>query len=98
MPNIAWAFIRSRINQSSTWAGIVTFSVGMLGITLSPEYTNAISAVALAISSLVCVVIDQRSGKRVPVDSAPPVVPTVAAPATRSADPVRDRFGTGRNV
>lgn len=101
MHKLAWDFLRSRLQQKSTWTGIVSFVVGMLGIAIKPEYADAITGVALALTSLVCVAVNERSPVVVPEPTAASgstYVPAKPASAAGSSGAVRDRFGSGSNV
>lgn len=68
---IAWVFLRERMRQPSTWAGVVSFAAGMLGLHLEPQYADAIIGVAVALSSLVCVLVDERGKSVVVLDTKP---------------------------
>lgn len=73
--NLDW--ILSRLSQDSTWRGIISILTAS-GITLAPDYQNAIIAFGLAAIGLINVIRDQRKGKTINTTASV----TVTGPAT----------------
>lgn len=94
------AYVIRKAQESTTWAGIVTFIAGSLGANVSPELRDQIVAVALPIVSLCLVLANERKGpnpQNAPLDPAcPPVsadivqLPRNASTASGGAMPSRD--------
>lgn len=56
--------IMNYLSQSSTYKGIFTI-LAACGIIVSPDLSNAIIALALAVIGLIDVIVDERAGEKI---------------------------------
>jgi hypothetical protein len=101
--NFIKALLLRKLQEPSTWAGIVSFVCGLIGWNADADTQKAIVGVGLAIVSLGMVLLNERKGpnpQNAPLEpgagaDAAAGVQLPRAEATPSRDPVPSRPGAG---
>jgi len=57
-------YILERLEERSTWAGIITFVVGALGLNLSPDAQSAIALLGTSVIGVVIALIPDKHPKQ----------------------------------